>query len=185
MVAHMATDMGGLRDRALVLLGMAGAFRRSELVALNVSDLTFTDHGVDVFLRRSKTDQEGEGYTVAVPNGKSLHPVAAVTVWIEAAKLDGDVPLFCPVNKGGAVSSERLTGWSVAKIVKSYAALAGLDATDFSGHSLRAGFVTSAADRGADMQRIMDQTRHKDPRTVRGYIRRSERYRDHAGSGFL
>jgi integrase len=162
--------MQGKRDRALILLGMAGAFRRSELVALDVEDLAFTDKGLDVTIRRSKTDQEGQGYTGAIPTGESLRPVAAVRASLDAAAIT-EGPLFRPVNKGGAVSAERLTGWAVAKIVKGYAERAGLDADDFSGHSLRAGFVTSAAERGADLNRIMDQTRHIDPRTMRKYIR--------------
>ncbi|WP_442582522.1 tyrosine-type recombinase/integrase [Mesorhizobium sp. ASY16-5R] len=184
MLAHSAHTMQGMRDRALILLGMAGAFRRSELVALDASDLAFTDKGLDVTIRRSKTDQEGEGYTVAIPNGESLRPVAVVRAWLDAAGIT-EGPLFRPVNKSSAVSGERLSGWAVAKIVKGYAERAGLDAEEFSGHSLRAGFVTSAAERGADLNRIMDQTRHVDPRTVRKYIRRAERYRDHAGAGFL
>jgi site-specific recombinase XerD len=184
MLAHVGPDIQGLRDRALILLGMAGAFRRSELIALNFEDLTFTENGVDIFVRRSKTDQEGEGYLVAIPTGESLRPVAAVKAWIAAAGIT-DGPLFRPVNKGGRIVSTRLTGWSVAKIVKGYAERAGLETDDFSGHSLRAGFVTSAAERGADINRIMDVTRHVDPRTVRRYIRRSERYKDHAGTGFL
>lgn len=184
MLAHMAQDMQGKRDRALILLGMAGAFRRSELVFLNVENLAFTDHGMDVTLTRSKTDQEGQGAVVAIPAGQSLKPVAAVKAWIEAAGITKG-PLFRAVNKAGGVSADRLTDRSVASIVKAYADLAGLEAADFSGHSLRAGFVTSAADRGADINRIMDQTRQTDPRTVRKYIRRQERYKDHAGAGFL
>jgi integrase len=149
-----------------------------------VSKAAFTDKGLAVTIRRSKTDQEGEGYTVAIPNGERLRPVAAVRAWLDATGID-EGPLFRPVNKGSTVSGERPSGWAVAKIVKGYAKRAGLDAEDFSGHSLRAGFVTSAAERGVDLNRIMDQTRHVDPRTVRKYIRRAERYRDHAGSTFL
>lgn len=184
MLAHVPADMSGKRDRALILIGMAGALRRSELVALDIGDLAFSDNGVDVTLRASKTDQEGAGQVVAIPNGTSLKPVAALRDWIEAAGVVSG-PLFRSVNKSGAVAAERLTGRSVASIVKSYAEKAGLDSAAFSGHSLRAGFVTSAADRGADINRIMDQTRHTDPRTVRKYIRRADRYKDHAGAGFL
>ena len=158
--------------------------RRSELVALDVADLTFTEKGLDVFLRSSKTDQEGEGALVAIPAGESLKPVAAVRQWIDAAGM-GEGPLFRPIDKAGKISPNRLTDRSVANIIKAYAGRAGFALFDFSGHSLRAGFVTSAADRGADINRIMDQTRHTDPRTVRKYIRRAERYKDHAGAGFL
>ncbi|MBZ9655035.1 site-specific integrase [Phyllobacterium lublinensis] len=163
---------------------MAGALRRSELVGLNVEDLAETTNGLDVSIRKSKTDQERQGHLVAIPHGQSLKPVSAVQEWLELAGITSG-PLFRPVNKSGRVSSERLSDRSVANIVKAYAAKAGLSVADFSGHSLRAGFVTSAADRGADINRIMDQTRHTDPRTVRGYIRRAERYKDHAGAGFL
>ncbi|MDQ0998053.1 site-specific recombinase XerD [Phyllobacterium ifriqiyense] len=184
MLAHMGHDMAGKRDRALILLGMAGAMRRSELVGLNVEDLAETINGLDVTIRKSKTDQEGQGHLVAIPHGESLKPVNAVREWLNVSGITSG-PLFRPINKGGRVSKERLTDRSVANIVKTYAAKAGLTVADFSGHSLRAGFVTSAADRGADINRIMDQTRHTDPRTVRSYIRRAERYKDHAGAGFL
>jgi site-specific recombinase XerD len=184
MLAHMPHDTTGKRDRALILLGMAGAMRRSELVGLNVEDLAETVSGIDVSIRKSKTDQEGQGHLVAIPFGESLKPVNAVREWLTISGITSG-PLFRPVNKSGKVSAERLSARSVANIVKSYAGKAGMTVADFSGHSLRAGFVTSAADRGADINRIMDQTRHTDPRTVRGYIRRAERYKDHAGAGFL
>jgi len=184
MIAHIPDTLAGKRDRALILLGMAGAFRRSELVGLSVSDLAFTEKGLDVRIRRSKTDQEQQGQLVAIPHGESLRPVLAVRNWLEASGIQ-DGPLLRSVNKGGNVSSRGLTCRSVAEIVKRYARRAGFHDDDFSGHSLRAGFVTSAADRGADINRIMDQTRHTDPRTVRKYIRRADRYKDHAGAGFL
>src|SRR5690606_26556954 len=164
--------------------GMAGALRRSELVELDLEDIVFTESGMDVMIRRSKTDQEGRGVVLAIPHGQNLMPVQAVQNWIsEASIIEG--PLFRPINKGGRVQTQRLSDRSVATIVKFYAGRAGFKLEDFSGHSLRSGFVTSAADRGADINRIMDQTRHTDPRTVRAYIRRAERYKDHAGSGFL
>lgn len=184
MLAHMQPDMQGKRDRALILLGMAGAFRRSELVGLNVGDLAFTDAGLDVTITRSKTDQEGEGATVAIPHGRTLLPVQAVRDWLDAAGLT-EGALFRPVSKSGVVKASRLSDKSVSNIVKGYAARAGLDAETFGGHSLRAGFITSAAERSADLNRIMDQSRHTDPRTVRKYIRRAERYKDHAGDRFL
>lgn len=184
MLAHVPDTLAGKRDRALILLGMAGAFRRSELVGLEVEDLAFTDKGMDVRIRRSKTDQERQGQFVAIPHGESLRPVLAVRSWLEASGIQ-DGPLLRSVNKAGNISPRGLTCRSVADIVKRYARCAGFLGEDFSGHSLRAGFVTSAADRGADINRIMDQTRHTDPRTVRKYIRRADRYKDHAGAGFL
>lgn len=153
-------------------------------MAINLEDLRTTKDGLDVAIRRSKTDQEAKGHTVAIPFGISLKPVYAVQDWIAASSISRG-PLFRPINKGGVIGRSRLTDRSVASIVKRYAALAGLPEQEFSGHSLRAGFVTSAAERGADINRIMDQTRHTDPRTVRAYIRRAERYKDHAGAGFL
>ncbi len=184
IVAHLDRGIKGQRDRAILLLGFAGAFRRSELAAIQLEHLTFTDQGLDVLLPFSKTDQEGHGQTVAIPHGHTLLPVKAVKDWIDAAGITKG-PLFRSINKAGGISKEALTDRSIASLVKYYAALAGLNPDEFSGHSMRAGFVTSAAERGADINRIMDQTRHTDPRTVRKYIRRAERYRDHAGAGFL
>jgi site-specific recombinase XerD len=184
MVAHIPDTLHGKRDRALILLGMAGAFRRSELAALDIENLRESPEGLDVTITRSKTDQEGAGYLIAIPHGQSLKPVQAVKDWINAAAIS-EGPLFRPVSRGGNAAARRLSAQSVALIVKHYAGMAGLDPAELSGHSLRAGFVTSAAERGVDLNRIMDQTRHVDPRTVRTYIRRAERYRDHAGAGFL
>lgn len=184
LLAHVTRDtLRGKRDRALILLGFAGAFRRSELVALDIEDVAKTDKGLDVTLRRSKTDQEGAGALVAIPAGRSLKPAAAVAEWISAAGLETG-PVFRGVTKNDRLRASRLSAQSVALVVKHYAQLAGIEA-DLSGHSLRAGFVTSAAERGADINRVMDQTRHRDPRTVRAYIRRADRYRDHAGDSFL
>ncbi|MEO9298990.1 site-specific integrase [Devosia alba] len=184
MIAHVPDTMAGKRDRAMLLLGFAGAFRRSELAALNVDDLTYGEAGVDVLIRRSKTDQEGQGKTVAVPHGTHLLPVQALRTWLVAAGITTG-PIFRSVSRSGKVGEDAITGHTVANVVKRYAKLAGLEVAGFSGHSLRAGFVTSAADRGADLNRIMDVSRHVDPRTVRTYIRRADRYKDHAGSGFL
>lgn len=184
MIAHIPDTMVGKRDRAMLLLGFAGAFRRSELAALNVEDLTFGEAGVDVLVRRSKTDQEGQGKTVAVPHGTHLLPVAALQAWLDASGFKTG-PVFRSVSRSGHIGEEAITGHTVANVVKRYAGRAGLSVADFSGHSLRAGFVTSAADRGADLNRIMDVSRHVDPRTVRTYIRRADRYKDHAGAAFL
>ncbi|MDY8111139.1 site-specific integrase [Fulvimarina sp. 2208YS6-2-32] len=184
MLSRAPNNAHGKRDRALIALGFAGAFRRSELVALNVADLTFTDEGVDVMVRRSKTDQEGEGFVKSIPAGNAIKPVLLLREWIESAGIESG-HVFRRVRRGGAVGAESLTPQSVALIVKRYAEVSGLDPAAFAGHSLRAGFVTSAAEAGADINRIMDQSGHRDPRTVRTYIRRANRYRDHAGSAFL
>lgn len=185
ILAHVPADtLAGKRDRAILLLGFAGAFRRSELVALNREDLTFGADGVDVLIRKSKTDQEGQGQTIAVPHGTHLRPVDALEAWVDAAGITSG-PVFRAVSRSGKIGADAITGHTVANVVKRYAKLAGLEVNDFSGHSLRAGFVTSAADRGADLNRIMDVSRHVDPRTVRTYIRRADRYKDHAGAAFL
>lgn len=184
MVGKAGTDIKGLRDRALLLLGFAGAFRRSELVALNVDDLKFCDGGLRVVIRKSKTDQEGQGATIAIARGSIACPVGAVRAWIKAAgNFDG--PLFRPVTRTGKISARRLSARAVAELVKSYARRAGLNAADFSGHSLRSGFLTSAAARGASIFKMMDVSRHKSIDTLRGYVRDAEIFRDHAGSGLL
>ncbi|WP_245440593.1 site-specific integrase [Rhizobium phaseoli] len=174
----------GRRDRALLLLGFAGAFRRSELVAITIEDLTFSDDGVDVFLPKSKTDQEAKGQSVAVLNGKALRPADRLKEWLAAAGISSG-PVFRRIIRGDHLTDEPLTAQSVALIVKKYADAAGLDVERLSGHSLRAGFVTSAAENRASISRIMEVTRHRDPRTVETYVRRADRFKDHAGDGFL
>ena len=184
MVRRIARDThAGRRDRALLLTGIAGAFRRSELVALDAEDVRFVPEGMLVSIRRSKTDQEGSGHVVAVPRGSKLRPVEAVDAWLEAlARSSG--PLFVRVGKGGRLG-DRLTDQSVALIVKKWAAAARLDPAAFSGHSLRAGFVTSALEAGADLLRVMDVTRHREIGTLKAYDRRAQAFRNHAGRAFL
>ena len=138
MVAEADTNVKGLRDRAILLLGFGGAFRRSELVALNIADLEFCNSGLRVTIRKSKTDQEGLGVTIAIARGSAACPVDAVRAWIKTAAI-GQGPLFRPVMKTGKVSARRLSARTVAEIVKTYARRAGLKAADFSGHSLRSG----------------------------------------------
>ena len=144
MVAEAGTNLRGLRDRAILLLGFAGAFRRSELVALNIAELEFCAGGLRVTIRKSKTDQEGLGTTIAIVPGCAACPIRAVRAWINAAKIsDGSV--FRAVTRNGKISNRRLSGRAVAEIVKNYARRAGLDAADFSGHSLRSGLLTLAS----------------------------------------
>ncbi|MCJ2124761.1 site-specific integrase [Methylobacterium sp. J-077] len=182
----------GKRDRALLALGFAGVFRRSELVALDVADLIEDPEGLRVRVRRSKTDQEGRGIEKAIPHGRFIQPVRLVREWLEAAGIV-EGPVFRPVSRSGNVRSRdpgtveaaRLTDRSVANILQIYCTAAGLDASTFGAHSLRAGYITTAAERGADLARIMDQSGHRDPRTVVGYIRRANAFKGHSGSGFL
>ncbi|WP_342111804.1 site-specific integrase [Methylobacterium sp. SI9] len=215
----------GKRDRALLALGFAGAFRRSELVALNVEDLREDPEGLRVMVRRSKVDQEGRGFEKAIPHGRFIRPVALVREWLDAAGIVSG-PVFRPISRSGRVRKSaqggeegvlsthpsedgvafhhptgeaigsaplrqsdvkppRLTTQAVADIIKRYCTAAGLDASTFGAHSLRAGYITTAAERGADLARIMDQSGHRDPRTVVGYIRRANAFKGHSGSGFL
>ncbi|WP_331287660.1 MULTISPECIES: site-specific integrase [Methylobacteriaceae] len=153
--------------------------------------------GLRVMVRRSKTDQTGVGIEKAIPHGRFIRPVALLREWLDAAGIT-EVPLFRPVSRSGRVRSmgsiaevgiepraPRLTTQAVADIIKRYAEAAGLDPALFGAHSLRAGFITTAAERGADLARVMDVSGHRDPRTVVGYIRRANAFKDHAGSGFL
>jgi site-specific recombinase XerD len=184
MVATAPDKLVGLRDRALLLLGFAGAFRRSELVALDVVDLEENETGLLVIIRSSKTDQEGQGVTIAIARGDIACPVKALREWLDAAGIEAGA-IFRPIDRGGTVRASRLTCRSVANIVKAYAERAGFDASTFSGHSLRAGFLTSAAGKGASIFKMMDVSRHKSVDTLRGYVRDAELFKDHAGAGLL
>jgi site-specific recombinase XerD len=184
MVAIQDSSMASLRDRALLLLGFAGAFRRSELVALDVADIVETAEGLRVTIRHSKTDQEGSGATIAIVRGSVACPVAALKTWLATAAIS-EGPLFRRVNKGDRVLPNRLTAQSVALIVKARAKRIGLKPEDFSGHSLRAGFLTSAAKRGASVFKMMDVSRHRNIDTLKGYVRDGELFTNHAGNGLL
>ena len=135
-------------------------------------------------IRRSKTDQEGAGQEISIPRGYHLRPVEAVCAWLAAAEISAG-PLFRQVALGDRIGTRALSPGVVASVVKQYCALAGLDPALFSGHSLRAGFLTSAADAGASIFRMMDVSRHKSVDTLRGYVRRAEGFMDHAGAAFL
>jgi len=179
-----ATDatLIGSRDRALILLGFAGAFRRSELVGLDVEDCTFGKDGLTVTLRRSKTDQEGVGRKVGIPYGANPDtcPVRNVQAWREQAGIEGG-PLFRSINRHGQVQPGRLSGIDVARIVKKLAERAGLDPAKYAGHSLRAGHATTAAIGGASERSIMQQTGHRSVQMVRRYIRDGSLFRENSG----
>jgi site-specific recombinase XerD len=176
--------MIGKRDRALLALGFAGAFRRSELVALLVSDLTEVPDGFRVLIQSSKTDQTGEGQEIVVPRGAKIRPVQAVQDWLQAASITSG-PVFRVVRQSGRVEPWGLRGADVARIVKQRAQAAGLDPKELSGHSLRAGFATSAAETGASILKIMETTRHRSVDVLAAYVRRVDLFKDHAGTGFL
>lgn len=174
----------GKRDRALVLLGFSAARRRSELVDLKVNDVEWRPRGILLHIRRSKTDQEGKGKLVPVPNGSKLQPVAALSAWLKASGIT-EGPIFRSIDRHGRVGKAALSDRAVADIVKKVCAAAGLDASAFSGHSLRAGFVTSALDDDVDYFKIMGITLHSKVDTLREYDRRENDFDGHAGGGFL
>ncbi len=183
MVAALPAGLLGARDRALLLVGFAGAFRRSELVGLNVDDAQFTADGLVVTLRRSKTDQEGEGRKVGIPYGSNPEtcPVRALRAWIDGSGITAG-PLFRSVNRHGQIQAPRLSDKAVALVVKRYASAAGLNATNYAGHSLRAGLATSAAIAGASERSIMNQTGHRSTTMVRRYIRDGSLFRENAAA---
>jgi integrase len=184
MVALCPDSMIGKRDRALPCLGFAGAFRRSELCALEVGDLTEVPDGLRILIRRSKGDQEGQGQEVALPRGYRLRPVEAVQAWLAAGEISSG-PVFRSVGLGGLVSPEVLRPDGMARIIKRYGRRVGLDAAGYSGHSLRSGFLTSAAETGASIWKLSAQSRHKSLDTLRGYIRNADLFHEHAGAAFL
>jgi site-specific recombinase XerD len=183
-IDEIPATLAGLRDRALLLIGFAGAFRRSELVDLEVNDIERRPRGIVLHLARSKTDQEGEGELLPIPAGGKLRPVAALDTWLAASGIT-EGPIFREVDRHGRVGEKALSGRSVARIVKKALRAAGLEASAFSGHSLRAGFVTSALASGVDTLKIMKQTRHVKVDTLKEYDRRDNDLEDHAGEGFL
>jgi integrase len=180
MVQKLRPGLIGTRDRALLLVGFAGAFRRSELVALDAEDVQFTSDGLVVALRRSKTDQEGEGRKIGIPYGSNPEtcPVRALRAWLDAAAIESG-PLLRSVTRHGKMQG-RLSGYAVALIVKRHAGAAGLEMAAYSGHSLRAGLATSAAIAGASERSIMAQTGHRSSVMVRRYIRDSSLFRENA-----
>lgn len=183
MLATCDDSLVGRRDRLLLALGFGGALRRSELVALDTADIEVVDHGLRVFIRRSKTDQEGQGQYVPVADGPKTRVKAALADWLSASGITVGA-LFRPIAKGGRLQEARLADRSVAVLVKHRAELAGLDSARFSGHSLRRGWITSAAEAGGDAFRIMDVSRHRRVETVRLYIQRANEFVDHAGMAF-
>jgi integrase len=184
ILAHVPkTTLQGKRDRALLLIGFAGAFRRSELVGVHVEHIEHRPEGLVILLPRSKTDQDGEGRTKAIPDGRLRIP-EVLQEWLDVSRITSG-PVFRRVYPTGLLAPNALTGRAVAMIVKRYAAKAGFDVDDLAGHSLRAGFITSAAEAGAPLEKIMEVSHHTSVETLLGYIRSSKRFKDHAGSKFL
>ncbi len=179
-MARGCTGLRGIRDRALLLVGFAGALRRSELTGINVDDIEFFAEGLVLHLRRSKTDQEGQGREVAIPRirGKFC-PCRCLSEWLAAAGIQ-EGAVFRSINQFDQASSQRLSGQSVALIIKRHAQRIGLDPEIFSGHSLRAGFVTAAAQCGVATSTIRNQTGHKSDAMVQHYMRTVRQFSDNA-----
>ncbi len=173
------------RDRALLLIGFAGGLRRSELVGLDIADLEFVREGLVVTLRRSKTDQEGRGRRIGIPHARGRWcPVREVQAWIETADIE-EGSLFRSLRKGGKISHDRLSGEAVSVLIKRHVGKIGLDPAKFSGHSLRAGFVTSAARAGIATHLIRQQTGHASEATMSQYIREGNLFRGNAAGQLL
>ena len=170
-----------IRDKTIILVGFSGGFRRNEIVSLDIDDLNFVNEGVRINLKRSKTDQFGEGSLKALPYFESSQycPVKSLLNWIEISKIKSG-PLFRRFIKGSKLSEKRLTDQTVALIVKEYLKLGGIDNRNYSGHSLRSGFATSAAESGAEERSIMAMTGHKTTGMVRRYIKEANLFKNNA-----
>jgi integrase len=170
----MGDTLRDVRDRALLLIGFAGAFRRSELVALDKGDIGRVREGIIINLRRSKTDQTSKGRQVAIPRGRTRWcPVSALDAWFELSGIH-DAAVFRSVNSHGVAGNVRLSAEAVSLVIKQRVAATGLHPTAYSGHSLRAGFVTSAAQAGVPTWRIRQQTGHTSDSMLQRYIREAE-----------
>tara|TARA_B100000963_G_C22587335_1_gene653734 strand:+ start:62 stop:1018 length:957 start_codon:yes stop_codon:yes gene_type:complete len=174
-------DIKKLRDKSIILIGFSGGFRRNEIVSLNYEDLDFVYEGVKINIKRSKTDQFGEGSVKAIPyfENSVYCPVTIVKRWINISKITSG-PLFRRFSKGSKLTVHRLTDQTVALLVKEYLLKAGIDSKNYSGHSLRSGFATSAAESGAEERSIMAMTGHKSTEMVRRYIKEANLFKNNA-----
>lgn len=185
MLATIESDgIRAKRDRAVLAVGMAAALRRSELVALDVGDAIFVREGLLLRIGRSKTDQEGVGETIAIPNGESIRPPALLKDWLKAAGHQ-DGRLFRRLTRKDALTEQPMSDRAVARLVQACASRAGLDARHFAGHSLRAGFLTEGARQGASVFRLQQVSRHRSLDVLSAYVRENELFNGHAGSRFL
>lgn len=191
MLSFCDESLIGLRNAAIISLGFAGALRRSEICGLMVDDVEIIQQPdgqhskqMILYIRKSKTDQEGRGQKIAIPDGKRLKPITRLQNWLETSKVVNGY-LFQTMRRGGTLRGLPLHHSDIPRLVKHYAELIGLDPSNVSGHSLRAGFVTSAAVHNARLDKIMEVTRHTNPATVMKYIRDANSFSDHAGKNFL
>ena len=167
------------RDRSILLIGFSGGFRRNEIISLDFEDLDFVTEGLKINLKRSKTDQFGEGSVKGLPyfNNSQYCPVISLKKWIEVSNI-GSGPLFRRFSKGSKLTENRLTDQTVALLIKKYLELAGINSKNYSGHSLRSGFATSAAESGAEERSIMAMTGHKSTEMVRRYIKEANIFKN-------
>ena len=170
-----------LRDKSIILVGFSGGFRRNEIVSLDYEDLEFVSEGLKIAIRRSKTDQFGEGTIKALPyfENPDYCPTINLKKWLEMSKINFG-PIFRRFSKGSKLSKNRLTDQSVALLIKEYLKLAGIDNRNYSGHSLRSGFATTTAESGADERSIMAMTGHKSSEMVRRYIKEANLFKNNA-----
>lgn len=190
MLAKCPDTPIGCRDAAILALGFAAALRRSEICALRVSDIDMVGPGqgaprrMFLTIRRSKTDQTAKGHKIAVPEGKVIRPIQRLETWLLKSNIKRG-PLFRSMKRGGTVQGKPLHHSDIPRLLKHYAAGIGLDPEGVSGHSLRAGFVTSAVAHRARLDKIMEVTRHRNPASVMKYVRDANSFEDHAGERFL
>ena len=170
-----------VRDRTIILIGFSGGFRRNEIVSLDIDDLDFVTEGLKINIKKSKTDQFGAGTLKAIPyfNNTKYCPVISIKKWINESKIKSG-PLFRRFQKGSKLSEKRLTDQTVALLIKEYLDLSGIDSKNYSGHSLRSGFATAAAESGAEERNIMAMTGHKSPEMVRRYIKEADMFKNNA-----
>ena len=170
-----------LRDKSIILIGFGGGFRRSELTSIDYEDLEFVPEGLKVIIKKSKTDQFGEGMMKGLPyfSNDIYCPVKNLKKWLEISKIKSG-PVFRRFSKGLSLTDKRLTDQSVVLLIKEYLNLAGIENKNFSSHSLRSGFATVAAESGADERSIMAMTGHKSTQMVRRYIREANVFKNNA-----
>ncbi len=170
-----------MRDKTIILVGFGGGFRRTELISIDREDIEFVPEGVKINIKRSKTDQFGEGMIKGLPyfTNEKYCPVINLKKWLESSNIKSG-PIFRRFSKGSVLTNNRLTDQSVVLIIKGYLNLAGIENKNYSGHSLRSGFATVAAESGADERSIMAMTGHKTTQMVRRYIREANIFKNNA-----
>ena len=178
---EIINEIKKIRDRSIILIGFSGGFRRNEIVSLDYDDLDFVTEGLKINIKRSKTDQFGEGSIKALPyfENSQYCPVVSIQKWLKISKINNG-SLFRRFNKGSKLSDKRLTDQTVALLIKKYLEMAGINSKNYSGHSLRSGFATSAAESGAEERSIMAMTGHKSTEMVRRYIKEANLFKNNA-----